>query len=160
MNTGRWTWSRLTRSAAFCSLPAFILTLGFTACHRETDHALVHAEGSPASFQLRLDGVQVDFKLAPAVPDLNRYFKILGRVSELPQGAELGFIHVDARMPSHGHGMTTEPATRIGEDGRFATEGMKLHMFGPWVFSVHLRLSSGQSLRFEQTFEYGPRLRG
>lgn len=56
-------------------------------------------------------------------------------------GAE---IAVDAQMPTHGHGMNTEPmVTKVeGETGKFSVDGMKFHMPGDlqnkWAMTVEV----------------------
>lgn len=46
------------------------------------------------------------------------------------EGVELA---VDATMPAHRHGMTTQPAVTPLGQGRFRVEGLLLHMPGEWV---------------------------
>jgi hypothetical protein len=60
---------------------------------------------------------------------------------------EQGSVSVDARMPQHGHGMTTRPVADPGRcegtvcshpEGIYRMDGMKFHMQGEWtvVFTV------------------------
>jgi len=48
-------------------------------------------------------------------------------------------ISVDARMPSHGHGMNYKAAIKAIGEGRYRAEGLLFHMPGSWelVFDVH-----------------------
>lgn len=58
-------------------------------------------------------------------------------------------VWADAKMPQHGHGMTTKPEPDPGQctpdgacrhpGGRYVVRGMKFHMPGDWVleFEVH-----------------------
>jgi hypothetical protein len=41
-----------------------------------------------------------------------------------------------ATMPSHGHGMNTEPQVVANDDGTFGVTGMLLHMEGWWEMTV------------------------
>lgn len=45
-------------------------------------------------------------------------------------------IEVDARMPAHRHGMSTEPKVRRTGESRFEVEGMMFHMLGHWALTV------------------------
>jgi hypothetical protein len=52
-------------------------------------------------------------------------------------GADLS---IEAQMPTHGHGMTTEPAISEPSDGTYRVEGMKFHMpadaQNPWTMEL------------------------
>jgi hypothetical protein len=41
-----------------------------------------------------------------------------------------------ATMPSHGHGMNTEPQVIANDDGTFGVTGMLLHMEGWWEMTA------------------------
>ena len=45
-------------------------------------------------------------------------------------------LAVDAWMPAHNHGMTTQPSTVAGANGAFTTTGMQFHMSGAWEIRV------------------------
>lgn len=71
------------------------------------------------------------------------------------QGApvEQAVVGVDARMPSHGHGMATRPLAVAGQcdaagacvhpGGIYRTEGMKFHMPGEWVVLFDVKGPAG-----------------
>ncbi len=46
-------------------------------------------------------------------------------------------VSIGGGMPQHGHGLPTEPRV-TGEPvpGRYRIEGMKLNMYGDWIFEV------------------------
>ena len=45
-------------------------------------------------------------------------------------------IKVDADMPSHGHGMNTEPEIKQLSDGKYEVTGLLFHMGGHWELYV------------------------
>ena len=49
-------------------------------------------------------------------------------------------LSISARMPTHGHGMNTDPVVENQGDGRFMVDGMKFHMpsnpDNPWVLEI------------------------
>ena len=49
-------------------------------------------------------------------------------------------VSIEAKMPTHGHGMNTEPEVSEESDGTYTIEGMKFHMpsdpQNPWVMEV------------------------
>lgn len=49
-----------------------------------------------------------------------------------PRRPAAAALHVDAFMPEHRHGMTTEPVVVPRGDGRFTARGLLLHMPGRW----------------------------
>ena len=60
------------------------------------------------------------------------------------QPVEQGSVQVDARMPQHGHGMTTRPVADPGNctagicrhpNGIYRMDGMKFHMQGEWTLT-------------------------
>ncbi|TNE92677.1 MAG: hypothetical protein EP330_00765 [Deltaproteobacteria bacterium] len=51
-------------------------------------------------------------------------------------GAEGLFVDVDADMPSHNHGMNTEPVVTEVGGGAFRVDGMQFHMTGDWRVTV------------------------
>jgi hypothetical protein len=52
-----------------------------------------------------------------------------------PSGEQVGpevSLKVDAAMPAHNHGMTTQPHVTRGQGGWFHVDGMMFHMPGHW----------------------------
>jgi hypothetical protein len=89
---------------------------------------------------------------------LNEMFRIETRVQDAATGAALpdAELEVDVGMPHHGHGMTTVPETRREADGRFVTEGCRLHMFGDW--ELRLQVIAGREVldQVRAGFEFRP----
>ncbi|MFT7516756.1 MAG: hypothetical protein ACI84O_000541 [Myxococcota bacterium] len=56
-------------------------------------------------------------------------------------------VSVDADMPSHGHGMITEPVVTKIDAAHYKVDGMILHMPGYWEIYVELT-RDGESERF------------
>ncbi|MBC8200952.1 MAG: hypothetical protein H8E86_02805 [Planctomycetes bacterium] len=78
----------------------------------------------------------VSFTPAPDEMPLNEVFEITSWV----QGeGEIDSLRVDAAMPAHGHGMMTDPKTKLQPDGSFLTTGMLLHMPGDWEIYFDIR---------------------
>ncbi|MBC8370497.1 MAG: hypothetical protein H8E25_10895 [Planctomycetes bacterium] len=56
-------------------------------------------------------------------------------------------VGVDADMPSHGHGMITEPVVNKLDGTHYQVDGMMLHMPGYWEIYVDV-MRDGDSERF------------
>ena len=57
-------------------------------------------------------------------------------------------MDVDADMPTHNHGMNTDPVVTELGDGTYRAEGMQFHMTGDWRVTV--AVDDGDS--YERTF--------
>lgn len=92
-------------------------------------------EGDPSA-TLRGTGLVAKLFFAPRHPKVGEIFSVC-TVLEDEKGAplEANAVKVDATMPSHGHGMMTEPQHHKGANC-WVSEGMKLHMHGPWELSA------------------------
>lgn len=101
--------------------------------------AVAGAAGSAALSGIGEAGVyRFELELRPAAPAVGQFFAVVttvrdARTGEGVRGAEFS---LDARMPQHGHGMMTAPEHRELGQGRYLSEGLKLHMPGRWSFSV------------------------
>lgn len=71
-------------------------------------------------------------------PPMNAIFSVTTTVTEADTGKPVtgAKIKLDATMPAHRHGMVTEPVHKEVGEGKYLSEGMKLHMPGEWVFKV------------------------
>lgn len=100
-----------------------------TARHGDASALSTPGERGLLRFELALDPPH------PAVGELFRVVTTIhdARTGELLEDAE---YTLDATMPAHGHGMMTRPLHGPLGDGRYLSEGMKLHMPGLW----HLRV--------------------
>jgi hypothetical protein len=47
-------------------------------------------------------------------------------------------VSVDAAMPAHHHGMTTQPKVIANSDGTFTARGLLLHMSGQWELYIDI----------------------
>jgi hypothetical protein len=80
--------------------------------------------------------------LGPPEYPQNEEFDLVVRVLDGPtrtrlvRGAE---IHVDARMPAHGHGMTHDATLEAQPDGSWIARGLLFHMVGHWELYVDVR---------------------
>lgn len=76
-------------------------------------------------------GYTVHFVASPS-PVVDRHFTLNFTVCAADRTASPEEILVDARMPSHGHGMNYRPTiTNLG-NGRYRAEGLMFHMSGRW----------------------------
>jgi len=60
-------------------------------------------------------------------------------------------ISVDARMPSHGHGMNYKAAIKAIGEGRYRAEGLLFHMPGSWELVFDVRSEGDRAERAAQT---------
>lgn len=73
-----------------------------------------------------------------AIPDpipFNDLFKLSIMVHDGEQNNLMyddATLEIDARMPAHNHGMTTQPVITREPSGTFTVEGMQFHMAGDW----------------------------
>ena len=93
--------------------------------------------------------------LVPEVPGLGEMFKTEVLLTDVKTGAVVtgAEVKVDASMPEHRHGMMTAPIHKALGEGRYLTEGMKLHMPGSWELRVDAKGESGEDhikLRYDQ----------
>jgi hypothetical protein len=91
---------------------------------------------------------KVALELVPDPPPLSELFEVKVTLTDPQTGAPIpdATVSVDAQMPQHGHGMSTDPIDDPGQcdaagacvhpDGVYRTTGMKFHMPGKWSVSV------------------------
>ena len=73
----------------------------------------------------------VRFRTLPQ-PAVGRHFAVVFAVCAAAGAVEPDSVRVDARMPSHGHGMNYRPTVTALGDGRYRAEGLLFHMPGQW----------------------------
>jgi len=134
----------------------------FAACDRKEASA-----GTPAAAvdkasdngQLTFPGKQGKFTfevhLRPHPPVVGQFFKAVTTVRDAKTNKPVGdgTFTLDATMPSHGHGMMTEPKHKAAGPGMWVSEGMKLHMHGPWRISAVFEGKDGKDsghIKWEQ----------
>jgi hypothetical protein len=64
-------------------------------------------------------------------PPLNKLFSF-----EIELKESVDELNIDADMPSHGHGMITQPSVTKISPSRYQVDGMILHMPGYWEIYV------------------------
>ena len=76
----------------------------------------------------------------PATGRVPRNEPFEAEVRLLRGGAPVSGAHVvvDGDMPAHKHGLVRKPVVREVGDGRYAVEGLLLHMRGSWVVEVQV----------------------
>lgn len=96
----------------------------------------------------------------PKPVPLAELFEVQTKLLDARTGApvEDGSVHVDARMPQHGHGMATKPEDDPGvcptgapkgspdcrhPGGVYVTRGMKFHMMGSWTMTFDVTGPAG-----------------
>ncbi len=70
---------------------------------------------------------------------MNQHFSF---IADLGDGE---LLHATADMPSHGHGINTQPGWRRLDDGRWQVDGMLLHMPGYWELMFDVRRPDGST---------------
>ncbi len=97
------------------------------------------------------------FKLTPmpAEPVMGQIFQIETRVTDARTNAPIlgATFKLDATMPQHRHGMMTEAVHKELGEGRYLSEGLKLHMPGAWEIRVDVDAKAGHDtikLPYEQ----------
>jgi uncharacterized membrane protein YphA (DoxX/SURF4 family) len=100
-----------------------------------------------------------DFALRFEEPGLGELFQVETLVRDHSSGELIsgGSLTLDCTMPAHGHGMMTAPKSQPKSDGSpgFTTAGMKLHMYGAWVFDVAFE-AGGRRDAAQLNFDFQP----
>ena len=91
----------------------------------------------------------VYFRALPQ-PAVGRHFAVVFAVCGPAGAAKPDSVSVDARMPSHGHGMNYRPTITALADGRYRAEGLMFHMPGEWELLFVVR-EAGASERITHT---------
>ena len=87
-------------------------------------------------------GYTVLFRASPE-PAVGRHFALVFSVCGSDGAVSAQSVSVDARMPSHGHGMNYRPTiTAIGA-GRYRAEGLMFHMPGEWELTFVVQAAGG-----------------
>tara|TARA_X000001036_G_scaffold353494_1_gene334826 strand:- start:5880 stop:7520 length:1641 start_codon:yes stop_codon:yes gene_type:complete len=88
---------------------------------------------------------KVTFSPAPEEMPLNEVFELTTWVEGK---GKVTSLRVDAAMPTHGHGMMTDPVTTLQEDGSYKTTGMLLSMPGYW--ELYFDINNGDTIERAQ----------
>ena len=84
------------------------------------------------------DRYAVYFRMSPP-PAVGRHFGLVFAVCGRSGAAHPDSVAVDARMPSHGHGMNYRPTVTTLGGGRYRAEGLMFHMPGVWELAFVVR---------------------
>jgi hypothetical protein len=89
---------------------------------------------------LRAQGARytVYFRATPT-PEVGRHFALIISVCSLNGAKHPESVIVDARMPSHGHGMNYRPTITALKPARYRAEGLMFHMPGIWEIAFVVR---------------------
>lgn len=120
-----------------------LLLVALPACSAETPASAPstltsQVNSNAGSFQLLWDP-------AAQSPPLNEEYD-LHFALRTPAGAPLDLpsadLHLDARMPRHGHGMNQDPLIKRTAAGCYTAHGLRLHMTGHWEIYLDVRLGA------------------
>lgn len=105
-------------------LAASFLCLMLVACNNDNAH------------------VGVVLNPQPKTIPVNEYFALnIGLTDEKYKNIKPSDIHIEAIMPSHGHGMNVQPVvTTTEQEGNYHAEGLLFHMRGDWEVIVYVDL--------------------
>ena len=126
-----------------CALAA--CTLAFSALGQADRCA-----GERGSLRAQAGRYTVNFRAVPP-PAVGSHFALVFSVCGSSGAANPESVTVDARMPSHGHGMNYRPTVTALGDGRYRAEGLMFHMLGEWEL-IFIVQESGASERITHTF--------
>jgi hypothetical protein len=103
-------------------------------CQQET----VQVESTPARVETVSGKYLIQYQFNPDSVPKNEHFSVkislsLKNENTMPDGLT---IKVNADMPSHGHGMNTEPEIKQLSSGEFLVDGLLFHMGGDWELYI------------------------
>lgn len=122
---------------------AILATAALTGCSGQAGDASKSAQSQPSRVTARSfqnsgpssdQGYIVKWSSAPNPLPLNEPFDIVFSVTPMKHSSESDKLEVavDAAMPSHGHGMNTQPSVQHEADGSYVARGLLFHMSGHW----------------------------
>jgi hypothetical protein len=103
--------------------------------------------------EISAPGVALAFAPRDAPLAVGRPFGVDVAVCASPGRMAPTLLRVDADMPLHRHGMNYRPELRVLGTGRYAVDGMFLHMPGRWRFTFELQTGEGRTLQLERELE-------
>lgn len=89
---------------------------------------------------------KISLELDPKRPPMGSVFSVVGTVTDAASGQPVpgATFKLDATMPEHKHGMTTQPRVSELGEGRYEVEGMKFHMPGRWELRADIDAPAGK----------------
>jgi len=109
--------------------------------------AIECASGFPGGSRATSAGYTIAWRADPQKIPVGRHFAIdllvcpkagAGTAPGSPAAVPVA-VAVDARMPSHGHGMNYKPTLKPVGENRYRAEGLMFHMPGQWELVFDLR---------------------
>ena len=150
----RYPISRLIARAAMFALLAL---LAFACKPQPTSAPSGQVKATQAGpLQMAGRGGKLSFEvhLRPHPPVVGQLFKAVTTARDAAgKPVDGGALTLDFTMPTHGHGMITEPVHKPAGPGTWLSEGLKLHMHGPWRLSIEFKkdgLQESGRLNWEQ----------
>ncbi len=116
----------------------------------QSTSAPAEAGAMPANGPLEAVGKDKRYKfkitMIPSEPKVGELFKAETTVVDAKTGAPVKGLDLklDATMPHHKHGMMTRPVHKELGEGKYLTEGMKMHMSGRWELRVDAHTKGSQ----------------
>jgi hypothetical protein len=95
--------------------------------------------GLPGGSRATSAGQIVAWRADPPKIPVGRHFAVDLLVCARPGFPVASVIAIDARMPSHGHGMNYKPTLTPLGGNRYRAEGLLFHMPGQWELVFDLR---------------------
>ena len=135
--------------AALRAAPLLALLAATAAAAAAADCSARSPDSPPAAQQtIDTDGTTLAF--APSRWPLPVGQPLSLRIATCPP---MTLLAVDADMPAHRHGMNYRPSLRALGDGRYAADGLLLHMPGRWRFMFDLERGDGRRLRLTRELD-------
>jgi hypothetical protein len=92
----------------------------------------------------------IAWRADPQKIPVGRHFAIDIVACAKPGAPAASGIAVDARMPSHGHGMNYKAGIKVIGEGRYRAEGLLFHMPGSWELVFDVRSDGDKAERATQ----------
>ncbi|MFK8030745.1 MAG: FixH family protein [Gammaproteobacteria bacterium] len=126
-------------------LTALLLATAIVACSSPTEETTPSASNFTwtQSSQNGIYTVRIEpqEKRIP-IGEYHEWVVSLSDNSDQPVTAAL--IHINGGMPSHGHGLPSQPQISELAKGRYRIEGVRFNMGGSWVLKFRIQSSAGQ----------------
>lgn len=147
MRTG-CTHSRKTRAkaAVAAAVTAAVTAFGLASAAAAQPAAAPAAKaagdcgtGLPGGSRATSANYTIAWRADPQKIPVGRHFAVDLLVCPKTGSAVATAVAIDARMPSHGHGMNYKPTLKPVGENRYRAEGLMFHMPGQWEMVFDLR---------------------
>ncbi|MCA3072781.1 MAG: FixH family protein [Rhodocyclaceae bacterium] len=95
--------------------------------------------GLPGGARTASANYTIAWRADPQKIPVGRHFSVDILVCAKAGAAVATAVAIDARMPSHGHGMNYKPTLKPVGENRYRAEGLMFHMPGQWEMVFDLR---------------------